>query len=147
MKTTAIVARILLGLIFTLFGLNGFLHFLQTPPPTGLGLQYFQVLSQSGYMTVVFFVQLVGGVLLLLGLYVPFALAILGPVIVNILTFHFLMNPEGLPLALVVTVLWLFLAWAYRDYFRPLFTPRAVVREHSARGSSSSSTAPAASAS
>src|ERR1700744_2094755 len=106
MKIAVTIARILLGLLFTVFGLNGFLHFIPMPPPTGLAGQYMGALFVSHYLVVVFLVQLVGGLLLLVNRYVPFALLLLGPVLVNILLFPSTMAPAGLPMALVATLLW-----------------------------------------
>ena len=80
MNIAATISRYLLGLIFLVFGLNGFFHFIPMPPPTGLAADYFRVLSTSGYMVPVFLLQLVGGVLLLLGRFVPLALVLLAPV-------------------------------------------------------------------
>src|ERR1700710_519899 len=107
MKIAVLIARILLGLLFLVFGLNGFLHFIPMPPPTGLAGQYMGALYVSHYLTVVFLVQVVGGALLLANRFVPLALTLLGAVIVNILLFHSVLAPEGLPLALVTTLLWL----------------------------------------
>ena len=122
MKIATNTARILLGLIFTVFGLNGFLHFLKMPPPTGqLAGQYMGALFLSHYLVVVFLVQLVGGVLLLVNRYVPLALVLLGPVVVNIVLFHSTMAPEGLPLALVATLLWLVVFAGERKAFTPIF--------------------------
>ena len=99
------------------FGLNGFLHFIKQPPPTGLALQYFSVLSASHYMVPVFALQVVGGALLLLNRFGPIALVLLGPVIANILLFHTLMAPEGLPPALVAMALWLVVFYSVRSAF------------------------------
>ena len=117
MKVAALVARILLGVIFIVFGLNTFLPFLHMPMPTGLAGQFAGVLYASHYMHFVAFVQIVGGVLLLSGSYVPLALTILAPVIVNILLFHSLMAPEGLPLAAITLVLWLLIFVSVRSAF------------------------------
>ena len=106
MKITFTIARILLGLLFTVFGLNGFLHFIPMQPPTGLAGQYMGALFLSHYLVIVFLVQFLGGVLLLANRYVPLALILLGPVIVNIICFHAFLAPEGLPLALITTLLW-----------------------------------------
>jgi putative oxidoreductase len=128
MKIAAIVVRLLLGLIFTVFGANGLHPFLPTPPPpAGPAGQYIGALFQSHYTVVIFAVQLVGGLLLLANLYVPFALAILGPVLVNILCFHFLMLPAGLPVALATTILWFFLFYHYRHSFAGLFEAKPSV--------------------
>ena len=106
MKIASLISRLLLGLIFLVFGLNGFLHFLPMPAPTGLSGQFFGALFASHYLIVIFLVQVIAAVLLLINQYVPLALTLLGPVLVNILCFHAFMAPSGLPLALFVTLLW-----------------------------------------
>jgi len=121
MKIAATVARILLGFMFTVFGLNGFLHFIPMQPPPGLAGQYMGALFVSHYLVVVFVVQLVGGLLLLANRYVPLALILLGPVIVNIICFHAFLAPEGLPLALVATVLWVVVFAGVRTAFNGVF--------------------------
>ena len=124
MKTFTLITQILLGLLFTVFGLNGFLHFIPMGPmPTGTAGQFIGALSQSHYMDVVFAIQLICGVLLLVNWYVLLALTVLGPVIVNIILFHACMAPSGLPLALIVSCLSLFLLWAYRDRFAAILRP------------------------
>ena len=125
MKIVALIARLLLGLIFFVFGLNGFFNFLHMGPmPSGLAGQYFSVLFQSHYVYAVSAFQVIGGALLLLNRYVPLALTILGPVIVNILLFHLLMNLKGIPLALVVTICWGILFYRNRQYFAGLFVQK-----------------------
>jgi hypothetical protein len=117
MKIAATVSRYLLGLIFLTFGLNGFLHFIPMPPPTGVAAQFFGALFVSRFYVVIFLLQIVPAVLLLANRYVPLALTILGAVIVNILCFHIFMAPAGLPLALVVTALWFLVASNVRSAF------------------------------
>jgi putative oxidoreductase len=117
MKIASTIARYLLGLIFLTFGLNGFLHFIPMPPPTGVAGQFFGALFVSQFYVVIFLLQIAPGLLLLVNRYVPLALTILGPVIVNILCFHIFMAPAGLPLAVVVTVLWFVTAWSVRSAF------------------------------
>jgi putative oxidoreductase len=124
MKITVSIARILLGLLFTVFGLNGFLHFIPMKPPTGLAGQYMGALFVSHYLVVLFLLQLIGGVLLLLNRFVPLALLLLGPVIVNILLFHTLMAPKGLPIALFALAFWLIVFAAVRQAFAGVFTHR-----------------------
>jgi putative oxidoreductase len=124
MKTASTVARYLAGVIFLVFGLNGFLHFIPLPPPSGVAGQFMGALFVSHYLTLIFALQLIGGVLLLANRYVPLALAILAPVIVNILSFHALMAPSGLPLALFVTVLWALVFVHVRTAFAALFQAR-----------------------
>jgi putative oxidoreductase len=121
MKIASRISRYLLGLIFLTFGLNGFLHFIPMPPPTGTAGQFFGALFISRFYVVIFFLQIVGAVLLLINRYVPLALTILGPIIVNILCFHILMAPAGLPLAIAVTVLWLIVAYHVRAAFAGIF--------------------------
>ena len=118
MKILTIIARILLGLIFVLFGSNAFLRFLPMPPlPQGVTGEYLHAFFASGYVYFIGGLQVIGGLLLLMGRFVPLGLTILGAIIVNIWIFHILMAPEGLPPAIVVAVLELFLIWSYRDRF------------------------------
>lgn len=125
MKLVSTLSRLLLGLIFTVFGLNGFLHFLPTPPVDGLVLQFLTVLFASHFYVLIFGVQLICGVLLLTNQYVPLALVTLAAVLANILTFHITMQPQGLPPALVALVLWILTALPLRDHFAPLLARRA----------------------
>ena len=125
MKIATIIARILLGLLFVLTGSNIFFNFLPMPqkPPPPLAVDFTKALMQSHYMYVVGLLQVSGGLLLLIGRYVPLGLTLLGPVIVNILLFHIFLAPEGLLVALVVAVLALFLLWRYRTNFAGLVRP------------------------
>ena len=124
MKYVIIIARVLLGLVFVVFGSNAFLHFIPMPPiPQTLAGDFTRVFISSGWASVIGALQLIGGLLLLIGRFVPLALTILGAIIVNILIFHTLMAPEGFPPALVFTALELFLVWRYREAFIPLFKP------------------------
>ena len=124
MKILTIIVRILLGLIFVFFGSNAFLHFLPMPPlPQGVTGEYLHAFFASGYVYVIGGFQVIGGLLLLIGRFVPLGLTILGAIIVNIWAFHLLMAPEGLPPAVVVTVLELFLIWSYRDRFAGILRP------------------------
>jgi putative oxidoreductase len=124
MKIASLIARLLLGLIFLVFGLNGFLHFIPMPPPTGVALQFFMAMIATHYWVVIFGVQVIGGVLLLVNRFVPLALVLLGPVIVNVFSFHMFMAPAGLPLAIVVVVLWVLLAVRNKQYFSSIFVQR-----------------------
>ena len=121
MKTATIISRVLLGLIFVTFGLNMFLNFIpMPPPPEGPAREFMTVLYLSHYLYIIGAVQVVGGFILLSGRWVPLGLTLLGPVIVNIVCFHVLMAPAGLPMALVVSFLALFLLWRYRGHFAGL---------------------------
>ena len=125
MKIAALIARILLGLVFFVFGLNGFLNFIPQPPlPTGLAGQFLTALVQSHYVLFVSAIQLAGGVLLLVNRYVPLALVFLGPVIVNILLFHLLLNRTGIVIAIIVAILWFIVAFHCRKYFSGLFVQK-----------------------
>jgi putative oxidoreductase len=124
MKIASTIAHYLAGVIFLVFGLNGFLHFIPLPPPSGVAGQFMGALYVSHYLTLIFAVQVIGAVLLLVNRFVPLALAILAPVIVNILSFHALMAPSGLPLALFVTVLWALVFVHVRSAFAALFQAR-----------------------
>ena len=124
MKTTSTIARYLAGVIFLVFGLNGFLHFIPLPPPAGVAGQFMGALFVSRYLTLVFGLQGIAAVLLLANRFVPLALAVLAPVLVNILAFHALMAPSGLPFALFVTVLWALIFVDVRTAFAGLFQAR-----------------------
>jgi len=124
MKIATIVARILLALIFIVFGSNAFLQFLpMPPPPEGLAGDYTKVFLASGYAHFIGGLQVIAGLFLLIGRFVPLGLTILGGIIVNIWAFHLLMLPEGLPPAIVITILELFLVWRYRDRFAGILRP------------------------
>ncbi len=124
MRTVSAIARYLMGVIFLVFGLNGFLHFIPLPPPSGVAGQFMGALFVSHYLTLIFGLQVIAAVLLLANRYVPLALAVLAPVIVNILCFHALMAPSGLPLAIVVAVLWVLIFVEVRSAFAGLFQSR-----------------------
>lgn len=124
MKATFSIARYLLELIFLVFGLNGFLHFIPMPPPPGIAGQFFGALYVSHYLVIIFLLQLIPALLLLTCRYVPLALTLLGPVIVNIVLFHALMAPSGLPLALITAALWLIVLYGSRSAFAGIFQQR-----------------------
>ena len=125
MKVAVVIARYLLALIFIVFGLNGFLQFIpQSPLPDPTANQFLGALVQSHYTYPVFALQFACGVLFLINRYIPLALTLIGPVIVNILLFHTLMAPSGLPPGLVVTVLWFILFYRYRASFAGIFQAR-----------------------
>src|SRR3954452_13329049 len=124
MKIIIVIARFLLGFIFLVFGLNGFLHFIPAPPPTGTAAQFVRALFVSHYLVPIFLLQIISAVLLLANRYVPLALTLLAPIIVNILLIHILMVPSGLPLALIVTVLWVVVFLSVRSAFFGLFQQR-----------------------
>ena len=125
MKILTLIARLLLGLIFVVFGLNGFLNFLSMGPmPSGLAGQFVGALVLSHYFWVVAALQVAGGALLLVNRFVPLALVLLGPVIVNIILYHVFLNPTGIALAIVVAILWLIVFYAHRQHFSGIFVQR-----------------------
>ncbi len=126
MRTLILVARIVLGLGFTVFSLNFFHPFLPMPPPPPAAGAFAGAMFATGYIFHLLKVlELLSGLALLAGVFVPLALAVLAPIIVNILFFHAFLAPSGLPLPVVLLALELFLAWAYRDAFAPMLNPRA----------------------
>lgn len=124
MKIAIVIARVLLGLMFLVFGLNYFLHFLPATMPPGDAGVFLGLLYTHGWLIFHGILYLVAAVLLLVGRYVPVGLTILGPIIVNILTFHLSMNPQGILPGLVATALEVFLIWAYWPAFSGIFTDR-----------------------
>ncbi|HXQ71921.1 MAG TPA: DoxX family membrane protein [Pyrinomonadaceae bacterium] len=126
MRVLTLIARLLLGVLFLVFGLNGFLNFLSMgPPPSGLAGQFIGALFVSHYYWVIAALQVVAGVLLIAGRYVPLALVLLGPIIVNILLYHIFLMPAGIVLAVVATLLWFIVFYSYRQYFSGIFVQRA----------------------
>jgi len=124
------IARILLGLPLVVFGLNLFLNFIPQPtkPMPEAVTAFVGALMKSGYMMPLIGVtQLIVGVLLLLNRFVPLALALLAPFIVNSIAFHVFLEPSGLPMACVFLALELYLAWAYRNAFRPMLAARVTL--------------------
>ena len=107
--------------MFVVFGSNIFLHFIPMPPQKpSLATDFSKALMESHYMYVIGFLQVAGGLLLLIGRYVALGLTLLGPVIVNILLFHIFLEPTGLPMAIVVSGLALFLLWRHGSNFAGL---------------------------
>jgi hypothetical protein len=118
--------RLALGAIFTVFGLNGFLHFIPQPPPSGLAAVFVGGLGASGY----FFPLLKGtevlvGLALLSNRFVPLALTVLAPIVVNIVAFHAFLAPTGMALPLAIVALGLYLAYTERAVFAPLLQAKS----------------------
>jgi uncharacterized membrane protein YphA (DoxX/SURF4 family) len=125
MKITAVVARYLLGLIFTVFGLNGFLQFIHQPPPTNpLTIQFLVAVSASHFAAFFFAVQVIGGLLLLSGFFVPLALTLLAAELYNILAFHMTLAPASVAPALVASLLWVVVFLQYRSNFKGIFSAK-----------------------
>lgn len=124
MKYVIIIVRVLLGLQFVIFGSNAFLKFIPMPEMHGQAGAFITALVSSGYMYVIAVLQVLGGLCLLLGArFVPLGLTLLGPVIVNIVLYHLFLDTNGLPMAIVVALLALFLLWIYRFKFPAIFQP------------------------
>jgi hypothetical protein len=123
MKIAVVIARVLLGLIFLVFGLNNFFQFLPSQMPPGDGPVMLGLMVKHGWVAFHGVLYLIAAVLLLVGRYVPVALTILGPILVNILLFHLTLMP-GIAPGLFATALELFLIWAYWPAFRGIFTAK-----------------------
>lgn len=121
MKKAVMGARLLLGLVFVVFGLNGFLQFLPMPPMAEPAMNFVGALAATGYFfPVLKGAEIIGGALLLSGKAVPFALVWLAPIVLNIFLFHLLVA-GGPAMAIVILALELFLAWSYRSAYKGLF--------------------------
>ena len=125
MKIAATISRYILAILFTVFGLNGFLHFIPSGTIPPLATQYVTVLAVSHYTIPVFAIQLVCGILFLINRYIPLALTLIGPVLVNILIFHILMLPIGIFPGLIATICWFILFAKHRQAFAGIFQARA----------------------
>ncbi|HWL94649.1 MAG TPA: hypothetical protein VNT79_14100 [Phycisphaerae bacterium] len=124
MKYAIIIARVLLGLMFAVFGSNAFFHFIPMPPLEGQAGAFLGAMVNSGYIYAIAVLQVVGGLLLLLGgRFVALGLTLLGPVIVNIVLYHIFLDPAGLGMAICISVFALFLLWVYRFKFPAIFQP------------------------
>jgi len=122
MKIVTIIVRILLGLLFAVLGSNAFLHFIPMPSMSGPPGEFIGSMAATGYLQAVAAFQVVGGILLVIGRFVPLGLTLLGPVIVNIVFYHIFMDRTGLGMAAVVSILSLFLLWRYRSAFASLLS-------------------------
>jgi putative oxidoreductase len=127
MKIAVVIARILLGLPFLIFGLNDFFHFMPMPPIPGDAGTLSTIMYTHGWLTFHGLLYVIAAVLLLVGRYVPVGLVILGPIIVNILVFHLTLLPAGIGPGLVCTALEIFLIYAYWPAFRAIFTAKMEV--------------------
>jgi putative oxidoreductase len=125
MRIAGLIARYLLGLVFVVFGANKFHSFIPMPPPAGLAAQFLGALFVSHILVVVAALEVIGGLLLLIGRYVPLALVLLGQVVVNIFLFHLSMEPSGIGFAVVLIVLWLLVFASVKSAFAGIFQAKA----------------------
>jgi hypothetical protein len=124
MRYLTIVLRYLLGIVFFVFGLNGFLQFIPLPPYPGPAGAFLGALAATGYLfPLLKTIEVVGGALLLGNRFVPLALTLLAPALVNIVLFHTVLAPAS-PLVFIMLFAEIYLAWAYRDAFRPMLAAR-----------------------
>ena len=127
MKLAATISRYLLGLMFTVFGANGFGHFIKQPPPTNpVAIQFFTAVTLSHFFVGMFLLQLICGLLLLVNRFVPLALTISAGIIYNILMYHLTMDPKGIPAGLLAAILWVLVFLRYRANFRGVLSANAV---------------------
>ena len=124
MKITSAIARILLGLMFVVFGLNGFLWFMKAPPMTGPVQLFMEAANTSHFVWFYCGVQVIAGAMFLFNRYVPLAIVVTAAVIANILAFHITMFLVGIPPGILVAILWFLVAWPFRAHFAPLLVAR-----------------------
>jgi putative oxidoreductase len=123
---TCIVARVLFGLVFVVFGLNFFFHFLPMPEMKPESGAFMMALVNGGVLTVVKVVEIAAGLMILSGCWLPFGLVIITPIMVNIVLFHTVQEPSGAPMAYTLLLLWAILVWCYRGHFKSLFAKKAI---------------------
>ena len=125
------IARLMLGSIFFVYGLDGFFHFMSNTLAPGRATEFISAMMNSGYLwTMLKIGETIGGAMLIADLFVPLALVLLAPIVVNILCFHWFLNPGGqtvgiYPIGVAIALLELLLAWFYREYFQSLFVFKA----------------------
>ena len=122
MEKITLVSRILLGLIFVIFGLNGFINFLPAFSMSIEGVNFMSALMQTGYLLpLIYFLLIVCGALLLLGMYLPLSVLLLLPIVVNIILFHVFLSMEGIIIAMIILVLEVILVISYKELYLTLF--------------------------
>ena len=125
MKIVTLIARILLGLVFLIFGLNKFHAFIPAPVPPGLGGQFMGALFVSHYLLVIGALEVICGILFLINRYIPLSLVLIGPVVVNIFLFDAFLSPSGLPIGCLLVIFWLIVYKSVRPAFAGIFLQKA----------------------
>ena len=126
MKIASLIARILLGIVFLVFGLDKIYVFIpQGPMPAGAAGQFMGALFATHYIMAVGAFEMAGGLLLLVNRYVPLALCLLAPIIVNILLTGVLLTHMALPSGIVVALLWILVYARVRPAFAGIFQAKA----------------------
>ncbi|MGA9020615.1 MAG: hypothetical protein WBE56_20755 [Terracidiphilus sp.] len=121
MKIVSLIARILLGALFVFAGSNHLFNFMgKQPLPPGPAGQLVGGMMETGYLTFIGAMEVIGGLLVIVNQFVPLGLTILGPLIVNILVINALIAPKALPLAIIMVVFWIVGAWPFRPVFFPI---------------------------
>jgi uncharacterized membrane protein YphA (DoxX/SURF4 family) len=125
MKVATIILRILLGLVFLIFGINKLHTFIPAPMPTGEAGAFIGALVSTKYWAIIGLLESVGGLFVIANRFVPLGLTILAPIIVNVFLYGLFFDNHGIPMAGAVTAVWLFLFWRYKNNFTPLFEAKA----------------------
>ncbi len=125
MKKATIAIRILMGLIFLVFGLNGFFRFLPMPPMEGQAGEFIALLMASKLLYAVKFIEIASSVLLLSGRYVSLGLLLLAPIIFNIFWFHVMLAPEGAPMGVALLAMEGFMLWNHKKAYAPLLKQKS----------------------
>lgn len=121
-------SRLLLGLGFFIFGINGFLQFMPTPPMTAQAGELLGAFAKTGYFfPMIKIIEIVVGILLLSNFLAPLAVVLISPILIGITTIHLFLNPAGIPMMIFLHVLHGLLIYGYRDYYRRLFTKKATL--------------------
>jgi putative oxidoreductase len=128
MKIATTIARVLLGLPFLIFGINYFLPFVPHPELHGAAIDYMTGLTKTGYFwPLLRSLEIVIGIALITGYGVPLALAVLAPINLQILIFHLALEPQNIPMAVILAVLQGFLIYRYWSYFKSMFVLKASI--------------------
>jgi len=125
MRIVTMVSRLLLGALMVFAGANHMFNFLPKQPlPPGVAGQFLGAMIATGFLAFVGACEVIAGLLLLINRFVPLGLTVLGPIILNIIVLDLLIAPKALPVAAVITILWILVAWTVRSVFLPFLRQR-----------------------